>query len=175
MQADRIADFSAGNDRGKVSMTDSLNQAQPVRAARTSLVLALWSFLLLSACGPDAPVSDQAPATPQGATAPQSTPDFSSLVGRWVRPDGGYVIAIRSVNADGKLDASYANPNPLPFSRAEATRDGDEIKVYFELTAGGYAGSNYTLTFDAAKDILRGVYYQAVAKQRYDVYFERDP
>lgn len=40
---------------------------------------------------------------------------FRSLPGRWVRPDGGYVIAIKSVDAGGKLEASYANPNPLPF------------------------------------------------------------
>ena len=34
-------------------------------------------------------------------------------------------------------------------------------------------GSTYTLTYDPAKDVLRGVYYQAVARQRYDIYFER--
>jgi len=41
-----------------------------------------------------------------------------------VRPDDGYMIDIRAVNADGQLDAAYANPRPLPFSRAATTVDG---------------------------------------------------
>ena len=98
---------------------------------------------------------------------------FSALPGRWVRPDGGYVINIRSVDAGGKLDASYANPNPLPFASAEAMREGKLIKLFFELRAGGYNGSTYTLTYDPAADVLRGVYYQAVVQQKFDVYFTR--
>ena len=102
-----------------------------------------------------------------------SEPAFSSLAGRWVRPDGGYVINIRSVDAAGKLQADYANPNPLPFARAEATRDGKTIKLYFELRAGGYNGSTYTLTYDPTSDTLKGAYFQAVAQQKFDVYFIR--
>lgn len=98
---------------------------------------------------------------------------FGALPGRWVRPDGGYVISIKSVDAGGKLDAAYANPNPLPFARAEATQDGKAIKLFFELRAGGYNGSTYTLTYEPAADVLKGVYYQAVAQQKFDVYFAR--
>ncbi len=98
---------------------------------------------------------------------------FSALPGRWVRPDGGYVINIRSVDAGGKLDASYANPNPLPFSRAEATRDGNTIRLFFELRAGGYNGSTYTLSYDPVSDTLKGVYFQAVAQQKFDIHFTR--
>jgi len=109
------------------------------------------------------------------AEAPAAQPDgaFATLPGRWVRPDGGYVINIKSVDASGKLDASYANPNPLPFSRAEATRDGNTIKLFFELRAGGYNGSTYTLTYDPASDTLKGVYFQAVAQQKFEIYFMR--
>ena len=109
------------------------------------------------------------------AEAPAAQPDgaFATLPGRWVRPDGGYVINIKSVDASGKLDASYANPNPLPFSRAEATRNGNTIKLFFELRAGGYNGSTYTLTYDPASDTLKGVYFQAVAQQKFDIYFMR--
>jgi hypothetical protein len=32
------------------------------------------------------------------------------LRGRWVRPDGGYGVVIRSVGADGQLEAMYFNP-----------------------------------------------------------------
>jgi hypothetical protein len=107
------------------------------------------------------------------APAAQVDGTFATLPGRWVRPDGGYVINIKGVDASGKLDASYANPNPLPFSRAEATRDGNTIKLFFELRAGGYNGSTYTLTYDPASDTLKGVYFQAIAQQKFDIYFMR--
>jgi hypothetical protein len=90
-----------------------------------------------------------------------------------VRPDGGYLIAIRGVDASGRLDAAYANPRQLPFARAEASREGNKIEAFFELRAGGYNGSTYNLVYDPEKDTLQGVYYQAVARQRFDVYFER--
>ena len=98
---------------------------------------------------------------------------FGVLVGRWVRVEGGYVININAVDANGKLDASYANPKPLPFSTAEATRDGNALKLFFELRAGGYGGSSYKLNYDAASDTLRGVYDQVVVKQKFDVVFKR--
>jgi len=114
------------------------------------------------------------PALAQEAVPPPpSEAGFASLPGRWVRPDGGYTIIIKSVDAGGKLDASYANPNLLPFARAEAIRDGKTLTLFFELRAGGYNGSTYTLSYDPAKDILQGVYYQAVVQQKFVVYFTR--
>src|SRR3954462_4554421 len=98
---------------------------------------------------------------------------FDALPGRWVRPDGGYVIAIRSVDAGGKLDANYANPNPLPFYAAMATEEGGKLKLFFELRAGGYNASTYKLNYDAAGGRLTGTYYQAVARQTFDVVFVR--
>ena len=114
-------------------------------------------------------------APPVKAAKPSvaSESGFDILLGRWVRPDGGYVITIRGVEPDGKLDAAYANPRPLPFAKAEASRDGKAIKLFFELRAGGYNGSTYTLIYDPANDLLYGIYYQAVARQRFNVYFER--
>ncbi|MBN8497797.1 MAG: hypothetical protein J0M32_13195 [Candidatus Accumulibacter sp.] len=90
-----------------------------------------------------------------------------------MRPDGGYVINIRRIDAGGKLDAAYANPHPLPFAKAEATLEGKVVKLFFELRAGGYNGSTYSLTYDPAADVLKGVYFQAVAQQKFDVYFMR--
>ncbi len=133
--------------------------------------------LLLSAHGTGAStawaqVVVQSPSRPT-TSGSQARTGFDVLPGRWVRADGGYVITIRSTDAGGKLDASYANPAPLPFAAAQASRDGGTLMVFFELQAGGYNGSTYTLTYDPSKDILKGVYYQAVARQRYDVYFAR--
>ena len=112
----------------------------------------------------------------QTAAPPTNAVDDAGLGllrGSWVRPDGGYVIDVKSVGADGKLYASHANPRPLPFAKAEATRDGRLIKLSFDLRAGGYNGSTYTLTYDAANDVLKGVYHQAVAKEKFDVLFQR--
>jgi hypothetical protein len=95
------------------------------------------------------------------------------LKGAWVRPDGGYTIAIKSVGPNGALDAMYFNPNQLPFAKAQATREGANVRVFLELQAGGYGGSTYDLTYDPATDRLKGIYYQAVAKQKFEVFFTR--
>ena len=113
------------------------------------------------------------PVAPAASSISGSPAAFASLPGRWVRPDGGYVISIKSVDASGKLDASYANPNPLPFYTAMATGDGSSLKLFFELRAGGYNGSTYTLNYEVASDQLKGTYYQAVAKQTFEVVFVR--
>ena len=110
---------------------------------------------------------------------PSSTPsavakiDVDVLTGAWVRPDGGYLIVIRGVDAGGQLDAMYFNPKPLPFAKARALPEGDTLRVFLEIQAGGYAGSTYELAYDPASDKLRGTYYQAVARQKYQVEFAR--
>ena len=95
------------------------------------------------------------------------------MTGTWVRPDGGYLIVIRNAGRDGRLEAMYFNPNPVPFAKAQVTRDDATLRVSLELRAGGYEGSTYDLTYDPSNDRLSGVYYQAVAKQKFDIYFVR--
>jgi lipopolysaccharide export LptBFGC system permease protein LptF len=98
---------------------------------------------------------------------------FEVLEGRWLRPDGGYIIQIRSVDAGGKMMAGYFNPRPINVSKAQASKEGGKIKVFVELSDVGYPGSTYTLTYDPKEDVLRGIYYQAAMKQNFDVYFTR--
>ena len=116
----------------------------------------------------------QQPA-PQEASAPAAVAKsgMDVLKGAWVRPDGGYTITIRSIGPDGRLEAMYANPNLLPFAKARATQDGATLRTSFELQAGGYGGSTYELTYDPVSDRLKGIYYQAVVKQKFEVYFLR--
>ncbi|MCP1971771.1 MULTISPECIES: hypothetical protein [Bradyrhizobium] len=114
------------------------------------------------------------PETSRPPTESTTKAAFSVLPGRWVRLQGGYVITINAVSVDGKLDASYANPRPLPFHTAVATSDGNSIKLFFELRAAGYNGSTYTLSYDVAKDQLTGIYDQVVVKQKFEVIFVRD-
>ena len=61
----------------------------------------------------------------------------------------------------------------MDIGKAQASHEGDAIEVFLKLTAGGYGGSTYTLKYDPDGDVLRGVYYQANARQSYDIYFER--
>ena len=110
----------------------------------------------------------QSPPAQTGSAAPT----LEVLIGRWARTEGPYMISINAV-ADGKLDASYANPKPLPFQTAEVTRDGNTLNLFFKLSAGGYGGSTYTLKYDAETDSLRGVYNQVVVMQKFDVVFRR--
>lgn len=137
--------------------------------ARVALAAVLLPLLLVANAGAQTP----AQSGPAARANPSPPGAFDVLKGRWVRPDGGYVITIQAVDANGKLDAMYANPRPLPFARAEAARDGRTIRLFLELAAGGYNGSTYTLAYDPVNDVLQGVYYQAVAREKFNVYFTR--
>ena len=99
--------------------------------------------------------------------------DFQTLQGKWLRVDGSYVIEVRNVAEDGKMDATYSNPNPINVSQAEANRSNDTVTVFIELNDVNYPGSTYTLTYDPGGDVLEGIYYQAVQKQQFQVRFIR--
>ena len=138
-----------------------------------SRALAILVIALGVAAGHPIAQDGASPVVEPQAPPAESESSLDTLLGLWVRPDGGYLLAIRGIDSSGRLDAAYANPNQLPFAKAEASREGNRIKLFLELRAGGYNGSTYTLTYDPEKDILQGVYFQAVAQQRFDIYFER--
>ena len=111
-------------------------------------------------------------------TSPAATagaPGFAKLQGRWLRPDGGYILEIRSVAADGKMDAIYNNPNPIHVAKAEASQAGAALKVFVELRDVNYPGCTYTLTYAADSDQFTGIYYQAALQQQFEVVFVRAP
>jgi len=95
------------------------------------------------------------------------------LIGRWVHPDGGYVLAIRSVQDNGTLDASYYNPHSINVARAEWRRANGRLTVCVELRDNNYPGSKYTLRYFPEEDILAGTYFQAVHKQTFEIIFIR--
>lgn len=95
------------------------------------------------------------------------------LIGRWVRPDGGYVLAIRSVQDNGTLDASYYNPHSINVARAEWRRENGRLAVFIELRDKNYPGSQYTLRYVPEEDALAGTYFQAVHKQTFEIIFIR--
>jgi len=99
--------------------------------------------------------------------------DYKDLIGRWLRPDGGYVLVINNIDEEGQIDATYLQPRNIHVSQAEMITEEDEEYIYVELQDTGYPGSNYKLKYDAETDRLVGVYYHAVLKQKFDIYFVR--
>ena len=134
---------------------------------------------IFSACGKkgDTPLPAQpdaaANATNLPASMATSNPASAKLKGRWLRPDGGYIIEIRNVATDGKMDAGYFNPQPINVARAVALQEGGSVKVFIELRDVNYPGSTYRLSYDPVTDRLTGAYFQAVAQESYDVFFVR--
>ena len=113
------------------------------------------------------------PAAQEPLTAPEAKGGFDRLKGRWLRPDGGYVIEIKAIDAGGKMVAAYLNPRPINVSRAEASQEGAATKVFIELRDVNYPGATYTLTYDPVGDQLIGVYFQPALQQSFDVIFVR--
>jgi hypothetical protein len=105
--------------------------------------------------------------------AAATRPEFQKLIGKWLRPDGGYVLELQSVSADGKIEAYYFNPGPIHVSKAVAIKDGVTTKVFVELQDVNYPGCTYSLTYDDKTDQLFGQYFQAAQQQTYDVTFGR--
>jgi phosphoserine phosphatase len=107
------------------------------------------------------------------STKPVASIGYQKLIGKWVRPDGGYVLDIRSISADGKIKMLYLNPRPINVSKAQASTKEGIIDIFIELRDKGYPGSYYTLTFDSERNLLVGVYHHLVLNQNFDVYFIR--
>ncbi len=119
------------------------------------------------------PTAAQGPTTPESASVPEATPGFDRLIGRWRRPDGGYVIEISDIDSGGKMTAAYFNPRPINVSRAEAALDGTTLRVFVELRDVNYPGATYRLTYDPGSDQLRGIYHQPALQQSFEVFFVR--
>jgi hypothetical protein len=133
----------------------------------------MLASLLVLAAGLIGPAAMAHGPAVKGIRLAQATPEFGVLKGRWVRPDGGYVIVIKSVDPSGKIDATYLNPNPINVAKAEVSREGGALRAFLELRGAGYPGSTYTLTYEPRSDSLIGVYFQAVMQRKFDVVFQR--
>jgi hypothetical protein len=144
-----------------------------------NLLLAVFTAGILSGCGKQEDATVPAPpaaavnATNPPAAAATPSAAFAKLPGRWLRPDGGYILEIRSVAPDGKTDARYLNPRPINVAKAEASQEGASVKVFIELRDVNYPGSTYTLTYDSTNDRLYGIYFQAAIRESFEVFFQR--
>jgi hypothetical protein len=126
---------------------------------------------VLLGCGENGSNSDTQKA--EQPAVKSETPDFSKLVGRWRRPDGGYVIEVRNVASDGSADASYYNPNPINVAESKAFRRDGKIGIFIKMEDRNYPGSTYDLVYDPGSEYLVGIYYQATMNQEFDVAFQK--
>jgi len=97
----------------------------------------------------------------------------SAFLGKWVRPDGGYILEIKAVKADGAVEAAYFNPSPIPVESAKIESVDGAPQLHVVLRGTGYPGSTYTLKSAEDGKKLVGNYFQAALKENYDVCFER--
>lgn len=133
------------------------------------VLLAAAAYFFLEGRSPPSP----GPGTANHPSVAAAKMDLQRLIGNWARPDGGYVISIRRITPDGRVEAAYLNPRPINVSRAEASVVGDAATLFIELRDAGYPGSTYELLYDPRSDRFAGVYFQAAMGQRFDVVFVR--
>ena len=135
-------------------------------------VLVVWR-MNTSGDAPSVSADEVAQEAAQTQVASSGPVELQKLVGRWVRTDTPYVIEIRSASDDGTLQAAYYNPRSIHVSAAKVENKNGTLEVFVELRDTNYPGSSYRLTYDRATDLLRGVYFQAVMQQNFDVAFRR--
>lgn len=150
--------------------TDTAAAARPGRA-RVVLALVVAAAALVAGWLLWQPQAG-APA-PATVTAPAAPPELAALVGNWIRPDGGYVLSVGGIEADGTVNLAYFNPRPIRVGRAEARVEDGAAHLFVEFDDRDYPGSTYTLRHDPASDQLVGIYYQAVQRASYEVAFAR--
>ena len=129
-----------------------------------TLILLVFWLLLPGAASAESGKDDR---------AKRAQTDYGRMEGKWLRPDGGYVLELSDVKSEGKLKAAYFNPRPINVGKAEWRSMDDRIQVFVELRDVNYPGSTYTLIYDPEQDRLNGYYYQAVQKVTFDVVFVR--
>ncbi len=138
------------------------------RKQKISSKLPVIFLLLVSLC-----ILAGTPLTASNLAASETQKDFDELIGRWIRSDAGYIIEIKNIDTDGKMEAGYYNPRPINVSEAKAAREKIGIKIFIELRDVGYPGSTYTLLYIPQKKILAGFYYQAKLGQNFEVLFAK--
>jgi hypothetical protein len=146
-------------------MSRKENLKSKVLIVRFISILAISTFLLgLISC------ADEKPPPPEKTL---EKIDVGKLTGRWLRPDGGYIIEILNVHDEGTLEAAYYNPQPINIAQAKWKAEDNRLKIFIKFDDVNYPGSTYTLDYFPDRDLLIGAYFQATQQQTYYVEFIR--
>lgn len=141
---------------------------------KTSMLLSVLALAVICIFGTVLPMFGTVFA--QSGNPPKQTQvqtDVQLLEGRWVRPDGGYVLELWDFKKDGSVSAAYYNPRPIKVFSGKWSRKEGKINLLVELRDVNYPGSKYNLQYDPKSDRLKGTYFQAVEKQTFDIEFVR--
>jgi hypothetical protein len=139
-----------------------------VIACLIAVVVAAGVWLLWRSFSTDEGVASRRPSS-----LAVSAEQVEAIVGRWRRPDGGYILEIRGLDASGDLEVGYFNPQPINVSQAQVVRGSRGLNVFVELRDQNYPGATYRLDYDTGRDVLVGVYHQPAINQSFEVYFVR--
>lgn len=152
---------------------------------RHIIIITVWTTLLVVAAAlfwgklfpgdGDATVHPAKIQANERSAETRTPPALTRLVGRWQRSTGGYILDIKTVHEDRKIDAAYFNPRPIHVSKAEVITKGGYVIVVVTLQDRGYPGNMYTLTYDPDADRLAGVYHHRGLGEQFDVEFSRLP
>jgi hypothetical protein len=145
-----------------------------VERRKTDMFLSALAIALACILGMVCPISGTVFA--ESGTPPKQTEiqtDVQLLEGRWVRPDGGYVLELRDIKKDGSVSAAYFNPRLINVFSAKWSHKEGKINLFVELRDINYPGSKYNLQYDPKSDRLKGTYFQAVEKQTFNIEFMR--
>lgn len=159
---------------GRRSASKTTNRRIPYLQIAVVAIIAIIVIFMIYALRQGAPGQSTISGNEDVKAGTTGAPaDFENLIGRWLRPDGGYVLEIQSVDAGGEMDAVYLNPRPINVFQAKASWKDGKQQVFIELRDTGYPGSTYTLIYHPQEDMLSGLYYQAVVKNNFEVIFVR--
>jgi len=137
-------------------------------AVLVAVVVAVGTWLLRNNW-----IADEESGTSGSTQAAVTSEQVETIVGRWRRPDGGYIIDIRGLDTAGNLNVAYYNPRPINVSQAHVVQSPKGLHVFIELWDTNYPGATYRLDYDSEHDTLTGVYHQPKVNQTFDVVFVR--
>jgi hypothetical protein len=145
----------------------------PPRSSRILCLLLCCSAI--SGCSRSESPATKTSATPAATKAATPAGDWNRLRGRWLRPDGDYVLEIKSIGDDGRAEANYFNPNPIHVAWARVANTDGVIKLEVELRDVNYPGCLYKLSYAPDRDQLAGTYFQAQMQETHQIFFVREP
>ena len=130
-----------------------------------------FTLLLISIIFINISCSQKTPPSEKKATVKKIDPQI--LAGRWIRPDGGYVLEVSNIKENGSIAVAYFNPKPINVAESYWQWDNNRLNLFVKFDDVNYTGSTYTLEYLPDKKRLIGIYFQAMLGQKYYVEFTK--
>jgi hypothetical protein len=99
--------------------------------------------------------------------------DKNLIKGVWGRTDGEGEINISGVFDNGLLTAKFYNSKSINIEKAVWTNSSDVLRIYILFREDNYPGSSFSLNYIAERDLLIGVYFDALTNESNTVTFKR--